>query len=107
MGKQLYHPECYVQVKTLWHKEREPVRWQSHPPEDQQAILERGHAHTRHWQAETQARATRSFKKWKPWEDEVIMAVDAEPDHIIALDLGRSLEAVRRRRHQLKRRSGI
>jgi hypothetical protein len=103
-GKQLYHTDCREHVRTEWNARREPMRWESTPTERQQLILQRGHQHTERWQAETLDRATQGNKRWQEWENALILDSEAAPDHVLALELNRTLMAVRGRRRDLKKR---
>jgi hypothetical protein len=69
---------------------------------EQAVIVERGHEHDARWQDITHARATNHMRRWSEWEDELILAPNAAPEYEQALELRRSLIAVRDRRRNLK-----
>lgn len=106
-GRRQYHAECYLKNKQLENVPREKERWENHPAAVQEIILERGHRYDRYWQEVTQERATNSGSRWQLWEDELIVADDRPPDRELAIELGRSLKAVRRRRQEIVRNQRI
>ena len=66
--------------------------------------IENAHEHTAKGQALTLGRDHRRHERWTSEEDAALMADTAPPDHGLALELGRTLLAVRTRRNVLKMR---
>ena len=84
--------------------ELEQQRWERRSQEERQALLARAQQHTIDKQAQTVGNDHNRMRRWQPWEDEAILATDAPPDHELALELGRTLYAVRGRRTLLTTR---
>ena len=80
-------------------------RWPSLPAEIRAAALEALHARHRHDQALTRSRADRAGQRWAADEDELVLARSTEPARELALELGRSVSAIQRRRYLLRQRA--
>jgi hypothetical protein len=72
--------------------------------QEKQLVLSRAHEHNSMWQAAAREQAKAQYRRWQEWEDEAILDPYAEPDHLLALELNRTLMAVRGRRRDLKRK---
>ncbi|MGB3331024.1 MAG: hypothetical protein WBA46_18815, partial [Thermomicrobiales bacterium] len=79
-------------------------RWQRLTHDKQQEHLARAHRHNELMQERSLPNATSRFRRWQPWEDAVLLADDAPPDHVLAEDLNRTLHGVRQRLHTLRKR---
>jgi len=74
------------------------ARWERFTPAQQQTLLDRAHRHTRDRQAETRVTDSRRMRRWCAAEDDAIRDPAAPPDHDLAVELGRTLYAIRGRR---------
>ncbi len=84
--------------------EIEKQRWEHLTTIEQQTILARAQHHTKDKQSKNLGKDHNRMRRWRKSEDEAIPALDAPPDHELAVELGRTLYAVRGRRLKLKRR---
>lgn len=103
-GRRAYHPACRPAAIKLITTELEQQRWERLTKHEQQTRLSRAQQHTKDKQAQTVGNDHNRMRRWQPWEDEAITAADAPPDHELALELGRTLYAVRGRRGALRDR---
>lgn len=97
------HPDQEV-ARREREKASRRARWPSLPDDVRSEHLARAHEADARDYPVTRARATRSGATWTAEEDDSILARLDEPAREVALDLGRTLWAVRGRRVLLRRR---
>lgn len=103
-SRRRYHDACRPHVLKHLGSIHAQARWKRFTPAQQQTLLDRAHRHTRDRQAETRGTDSRRMRRWSAAEDDAIRDPAAPPDHDLAVELGRTLYAVRARRYQLKGR---
>jgi len=88
-------------------KVRQRERWPERPEEERAALLDRLHAADRRDATFTREEAEHAGTPWDADEDAYVLAHLREPAREVALQLGRSLWAVRNRRVALRRRDSV
>jgi len=101
---QRYHSTWEVETSQKVSRERQRKYRSGYTVEEMSVLLEDAHQHTAKGQELTLGRDHRRHERWTSGEDAALMADMAPPDHELALELGRTLLAVRTRRHVLKMR---
>ena len=106
-SRRRYHDACRPLVLKQLGALHAQARWERFTPAQQQTLLDRAHRHTRDRQAETRVTDSRRMCRWSAAEDDAIRDPAAPPDHDLAVQLGRTLYAIRGRRAWLRRRDGM
>ncbi|MBA2276765.1 MAG: hypothetical protein H0W06_03295 [Chloroflexia bacterium] len=102
--RRAYHPDCRPVAVQELRKPRDRRRWDALPVEERRDSFARAHAYIDQHQEATQATATQRHGRWTAEEDAVLIARHAEPAHVLATELGRTLYGVYRRRDRLSDR---
>jgi len=105
MGKLLAHPACRAGAAPAYYRVYQQQRRDAYSGAEMKAALIRAHEHTRQGQELTKGRDHSRHQLWTPENDEAIQHPDAPPDHELALELGRTLKAVRCRRYILRQQA--
>lgn len=102
MKPAVYHPACRPDALKEINQRIDRQRWASMTEHEQAAMLQtlRNRDVTLH--RETMATARSSGRRWTDVEDLELLERADEPAHVLAVDLGRTLSAVRSRRHVLR-----
>jgi hypothetical protein len=103
MGRLLAHPSCRNATAPAYFRAYQQQRRDGYSVPEREAAIARAHEHERQGQDRTRGQDFRRHQRWTPEEDEAIQLTDAPPDHELALELGRTLKAVRTRRYILRR----
>jgi hypothetical protein len=97
------HPEEDAMLRER-EKARLRERWPDLPEHERQESLQKVHDADARDQPITQVGARRARERWTEEEDKVVLSRLHDPAREVALDLGRTLWAVRHRRSVLRRR---
>lgn len=106
MKPAVYRPACRPDALKAINQRIDRKRWATMTEHEQAAMLQalRNRDVTLH--RETMATARSSGRRWTDSEFELLERA-GEPAHVLAVDLGRTLFAVRSRRHVLRRRGRL
>lgn len=98
-----YHRAWKPDAVTATHRAIDRRRWERADVLARNRMLDRRTAHDAHYQAETLQTATQHGQRWSA--DEVVLLIECqgEPEHRLAVLLGRTLLAVRGRKKILRR----
>lgn len=107
MKPAVYHPACRPEALKAISQRIDRQRWASMSEDEQAAILKtlRNRDVTLH--LKTMATARSSGRRWTDVEDLELIERADESAHVLAVDLGRTLFAVRSRRHVLRQRGRL
>ncbi len=73
--------------------------------EERQVALDKAHEHTFEHQQQSRQTASNHSARWKEWQDAIIWENPHLTDSELAVELGRTLYAVRNRKFALRRRA--
>jgi hypothetical protein len=99
--RQRYHPECRPVALKKMGAVHHQARMARTPETARNEMMDRLHEWDDEGHRQSRAVAINHLKRWTPAEDVLVLDHPGKSDLDVALSLGRSLRAVKRRKHYL------
>lgn len=100
----VYHPHCRPDALRRINQRLDRQRWEATAEQERTDVLRTLRSRDVIQYRETVSSARAHGRRWTAMDDQALIERADEPAHVLAVDLGRTLFAVRTRRHTLRQR---